>query len=1117
MDGLIAEVEQASAALEDLSGNAQAQATLLGLRTHPQFLQACFCILDRCALPGAQFQAACALRGVLPREWPRLSSGDRQGLREHLIALAARADTQHYVRGELLGSAAAALKLAWEDLSRENRDAFFQQVDEAVRGERDDMRLVGLMLLNCIVEEFLPPTASALGLSAEYHERCGRTLQARYLPRIYSLAAHTAHALVASRPGDRACIAAFQLMAKILTWDFRPSPLPASAAARATDATCLQPGTSWRELLLAPHASGWLLELYAALRHAEAPGTAPGALKLKKLHEAMSSADPALAAACRQIVVQLAGLRGDIFADVTSKVQHAGSLLQAVAEWLSPVSVIVQASHEGEEGELLDACRALSALAAWHSPADLALIPHAADALRATAHVSMQCARLAFKEDTDCWALEIFDILLNMWTRLVQAPEELPPAVDAAYGIFEAYVHAALEDAAAGAHAEDDALERVSAALAARDETLAMVAILARASPMPSLTLLQTALAAAHSRIAACASSGNDASEPLEQLYFLLLMSGHVIADDAQGETPSIPESFLIASAAAGADAANDPALSLSLFNFRIACETLDPSARVRTLSPRLMEGLVWYLARWTETYLMPEQNAFPRGKENAAACALVASFSAVGGGPNVLDALVQIAWTTLTAWPGEVELETVTCSRLLPALVRRRELRRTLLRLDTWRQLERVFTEPAGPIASLSAALQRDIQAALCRAVAGEDDKDAAAKHIEALLQPLIGELRGIFEHPDARSSKHLQRPDVMARVAVLLERLRGSARATHPRTQASLFHVSQGAMDAALAVLDGYRSEASVALLALKWAVELAEAHAPYLALTESRVLNAFALHAVQAFAQHHLQDAHTSTLSTFYVDKTSDAYRGVKAVLGVLNALTAKDTVDFARQTEAAANEAVQESVQVVLVGLGVAMPLMSAELLKFPKLCQRFIAVASHACTVHPAEVASLAPEALTSLVSAVDFALSHQDADVVQSALEAVGALAAYYCEQQSSQPNAGTGTFAESIRHFQALLLRLLLLEDFNVELMGQAEDALLALIVADRALFRHHLEEIVRGVEGEEAKRGTSEALRALVESSERVTALNRQTRQAFRAESQKHVVAARSWLRTK
>lgn len=81
------------------------------------------------------------------------------------------------------------------------------------------------------------------------------------------------------------------------------------------------------------------------------------------------------------------------------------------------------------------------------------------------------------------------------------------------------------------------------------------------------------------------------------------------------------------------------------------------------------MQAIVWFLARWSQTYLMPleeirdrssnlchdsgyQHQAFPSRK------ALLSFFGEHNQGKPVLDIIVRIGMTTLVAYPGEKDLQ---------------------------------------------------------------------------------------------------------------------------------------------------------------------------------------------------------------------------------------------------------------------------------------------------------------------------------------------------------------------------------------------------------------------------------------------------------------------------
>lgn len=81
-----------------------------------------------------------------------------------------------------------------------------------------------IVLIQAVVEEFSPSTASPLGLPWEQHDRCRKSLQQEYLQTFYqhaaSKAAETAPSACQGQDGG-VCCACLSLMAAVLAWDFR--------------------------------------------------------------------------------------------------------------------------------------------------------------------------------------------------------------------------------------------------------------------------------------------------------------------------------------------------------------------------------------------------------------------------------------------------------------------------------------------------------------------------------------------------------------------------------------------------------------------------------------------------------------------------------------------------------------------------------------------------------------------------------------------------------------------------------------------------------------------------------------------------------------------------------
>jgi len=147
-----------------------------------------------------------------------------------------------------------------------------------------------------------------------------------------------------------------------------------------------------------------------------------------------------------------------------------------------------------------------------------------------------------------------------------------------------------------------------------------------------------------------------------------LLVTSHVLTDSGEGETLLIPEA-LQAGLPNVIEAAQHPvvALSWSIINFSRQC--LDPGIRAKYFSPRLMEAVIWFLARWVATYLVPldvSRGQVSRGEIDSIGTngsqhsrKLLNSFAWENNqGELVLDFVVLISMLALTTYQGESELQ---------------------------------------------------------------------------------------------------------------------------------------------------------------------------------------------------------------------------------------------------------------------------------------------------------------------------------------------------------------------------------------------------------------------------------------------------------------------------
>ena len=193
--------------------------------------------------------------------------------------------------------------------------------------------------------------------------------------------------------------------------------------------------------------------------------------------------------------------------------------------------------------------------------------------------------------------------------------------------------------------------------------------------------------------------------ESQEQIYAIASLAGHLMTDNSQGEIPDIPHSIMEHIAAAcdvqsiirsiGLESIASPArqvVLLSSVNWketdhqRIFSLSLGETKQIWDLSARTLQSSVWFLARWTRSYMITL--ADNQSLEKPVAALLSEQLH------KTLKELVVFAVGIFQGWPGEVALHRMVCGQLLPAMVERPSTCGILFKSQEWHELLAAFSQ---------------------------------------------------------------------------------------------------------------------------------------------------------------------------------------------------------------------------------------------------------------------------------------------------------------------------------------------------------------------------------------------------------------------------------------
>ncbi|KAG2273108.1 hypothetical protein Bca52824_067663 [Brassica carinata] len=1108
-------IELACSYIQINTNPAAAEATILSLHQSPQPYKACRFILENSQVASARFQAAAAIKEAAIREWSFLSTEDKGHANS----------SDAYVFSKVSSVAAQLMKRGWLEFTPAEKEVFstrylrsiaiFWTINQAILGSRGlDVQFIGIHFLESLVSEFSPSTSSAMSLPREFHENCRKSLEQNYLKTFYSWAQDAALSVTNKIVESNSDVPEV----KILNWEFRYSKggtkgsinvfsdgmRSDTASSRKTECVIVQPGASWCDVLLSSSHVGWLINLYSSLR--------------QKFAFEGYWLDCPVAVSARKLIVQLCSLAGEVFPSNNAQMreQHLLLLLSGVLPWIDPPDVISKEIEEGRSGsEMIDGCRALLSIATVTIPVVFdrllrSIRPFGTLTLLSLLMGEVVKVLLANSNDKETWSYESMDGSGgNAW---------LPPeGMHAAASLFSLIAESELKLASASATTDEDDADCL-ASVSAMDERLGSYALIARAAvdaTVPFLTkLFSDRVARLHQ-----GRGTVDPTDTLEEVYSLLLIIGHVLADEGEGETALVPDA-LQTHFVDVVEAGNHPVL-----NCKIHEQCLDANMRSSIFSPRLMEAVIWFLARWSFTYLMLVEDCNLGSNQlqslPSRAC-LFTFFNEHNQGKFVLDIIVRISLTSLMSYPGEKDLQELTCHQLLHALVRRRNICFHLLSLDSWRNLANAFANDKS-LFLLNGVSQRSLAQTLVLSAYGMQSSDASNQYVKDLMAHMTSSLVDLANNSDLKNLA--QQPDIIMLVSCVLERLRGAASATEPRTQRAIYEMGLSVMNPVLRLLEVYKHESAVIYLLLKFVVDWVDGQISYLEAHETAGVVNFCMSLLQIYSSHNIGKISLSLSSTLLNEAKTEKYKDLRALLQLLSHLCSKDMVDFSSDSIETQSTNIS---QVVFFGLHIITPLITLELLKYPKLCFDYFSLISHMLEVYPETLAQLNSDAFNHVLTTVDFGLHQQDVDIVTMCLRALKALASYhYKETKAGNTGLGShaagqtdpnGVFHEGIlSRFLRHYFMCLPFSCYSTDLVSTAADALFPLILCEPNLYQGLGNELIEKQGNPNFKTRLANALQVLTTSNQLSSSLDRLNYQRFRKNLNNFLIEVRGFLKTK
>ncbi|KAL6605220.1 armadillo-type protein, partial [Neocallimastix sp. 'constans'] len=1038
------QIEEACNQTTNVSTRAIGEQTILNFKNTSNNLIPTRYILENTTIPIVQFHMIKTIQEVILRDYVIFPHKEVIQIIEYLFnfTISHLQNLERFIKNELLHTISAIIKRSWLDENQIIKKNCLSKIFQLIKSE-NSMKELAILFFSNFLEEFSSDKATKIGLPYNFHVQCRKLFEEMELKQIFETVIGVINQVISnsSWESDRSSLellsACVITLEKIFNWNFSvlSSNLSSFNIRQGFDDDNQHVKTlfpdSWSDIFSRPDIIQILFKI----------------CNLTIDHQAITHVS-------RQCLIQLSGLSCGIFKTDNEKKAYVSQIIQGVIyliEFFSGLSIY----NENYGQMLYDISKMIRRIFYNYKLNIIGDLPEFYEFINGSKNITMICLNNMESEESDILydSVDAFDELLYTWTSLItQSNEFMEKGISnnvindfiqylkqTCMDIFTRYIDFRLK-------LSELNLEEVDNGFTDEElygDQMRFIAIIARFIPDMSLKKIKDIYNDRFANYKDLMERDNlDYNQNIslqylhEHIYWLTLITGHILTDDAVSEHPLVDQSLMKYSLLKFQegnsidDIVDLSNIILTIFDY-VSIGVNDK--RVMNCSPLVTETFLWFIERWIPTYLFINKGDY---KANFCCPILLNNYSvSEGNGTQVLEFIVQKLYSNICLWNSEESL-IQQAVKVLNALSKSSVITEIMTKFNVFKEMTKFFLYK---LYNLPPAVHSEVIRINSVIMSNQANEDDIKGYYNILGQALENHINSVLNRPDF--SKVYQNPDVIEQVLNTLEMFEGLALSINERNCIYIFSFSSCYITSFIQLFNVYRNDNSVKLNIFRFFNSLIANTIPE-SLTRDQI-TALYQSLIEFFNVFHNCSQNKDSQSKTEQDEIHDIIMSALELVVNIISIGDNSTID----------EISIDSGDVIYNAMSIIIPMITEKLLLQTDLCIKYIEVISDLIEFYPTKLSKYAETLLPSIIKSLEFGINSVIYDVAEVTFSALLNLSQYYISQKLQDINV-TEFLEISLNRLLESTMKTLLFENIDQDLIGPASSSLLAMITARKNIY---------------------------------------------------------------